>query len=164
MQSHTQNFNPVQNFSQAHAELFHTPYISRGAKNSYHLGMGIDVFDIRRANLVRLLKPRGAAARIADMIGSSASYLSTLKNQDLDDPNSRRMGDGMARRIEDAEGLEHGWMDISHESEDVEHVESVVVTASDEEELVKLLREKGEAYAFELLRKAFMEQENKKGD
>ncbi|MEN6081600.1 hypothetical protein [Chromobacterium piscinae] len=164
MQSPAQNFNSMQNFSQAYACLFRNEFISRDAKNSYHLGMGIDVFDIRRANLARLLEPRGSAARIAEKVGSSASYLSTLKTPDKKNPNSRRMGDDMARRIEEAEGLEYGWMDRSHDSEQVPAPEQVVITAQSEEELVKLLREKGEAYAFELLRKAFMEQENKKGD
>ncbi|MBX9348757.1 hypothetical protein K5M36_16845 [Chromobacterium vaccinii] len=164
MQSPAQNFNSAQNFSQAYANLFRTEFISRGAKNSYHSGMGIDVFDIRRANLARLLEPRGSAARIAEKVGSSASYLSTLKTLDKKNPNSRRMGDDMARRIEEAEGLEYGWMDRSHDAGQAEPAETVIVSASNEEELVKLLREKGEAYAFELLRKAFMEQENKKGD
>ncbi|VEB42952.1 Uncharacterised protein [Chromobacterium violaceum] len=99
-------------------------------------------------------------------MGSSASYLSTLKTLDKKNPNSRRMGDDMARRIEEAEGLEYGWMDRSHDTEQAPAPvpEQVVITAQSEDELVKLLREKGEAYAFELLRKAFMEQENKKGD
>ncbi|MBM2883940.1 hypothetical protein JFK97_06010 [Chromobacterium phragmitis] len=163
-----QNFNSMRNFLQAKPQLFRTPFISLHAKTSYHAGMSNDVFDIRRANLSRLLEPRGAAARIAAAVETSASYLSTLKNDDGSKPNSRRMGDDLARRIEEVEGLERGWMDRIH-SEHGGHErlqeDSITITAASEEELVKILRAKGEAYAFELLRKAFLHSEkNKKGD
>ncbi|MGY8624302.1 hypothetical protein [Chromobacterium violaceum] len=127
----------------------------------YHSGMGMDVFEIRRINLKSLAdSKRGETARIARLIEVEPNYLSQLKKGG----ERKRMGDVTARKIEAALGLEYGWMDRSHDSEHAPAPEQVVITAQSEEELVKLLREKGEAYAFELLRKAFMEQENKKGD
>ncbi|MGR2681571.1 hypothetical protein [Chromobacterium haemolyticum] len=123
--------------------------------------MGIDVFEIRRVNLISLVDgKRGETARVARLIEVEPNYLSQLKKGG----ERKRMGDITARKIETALGLEYGWMDRSHDIEYSVAPEQAVITAQSEEELVKLLREKGEAYAFELLRKAFMEQENKKGD
>lgn len=65
----------------------------------------MDVFAIRRRNLIELLSRRGAAARICARTGTAASYLSTLGS------GSRRLGDDLARRIESAEGLPFGWLD-----------------------------------------------------
>ncbi|MCD5326741.1 hypothetical protein ACFFU8_18250 [Chromobacterium piscinae] len=108
---HEQNFSNMQNFKQAEYINFCKPFISQIAKNSYHLMMDIDVNEIRRRNLKALLAPRGAAARIASATGSSESYLSTLKGK------SRQLGSDLARRIEQAEGLPHGWFDQLHEEE-----------------------------------------------
>ncbi|WP_155419278.1 hypothetical protein [Chromobacterium subtsugae] len=108
MHSHGQNFSSVQNISQAARAMLSSAFISQNAKTSYHSCMDMDVFAIRRQNLEQLLEPRGAAARIAEKTGSSASYLSTLKTAD------RRLGDELARRIEEAEGLPRGWFDQLH--------------------------------------------------
>lgn len=86
--------------------MFCGRFISHGAKSSYHAEMeNLDVFDIRRRKLAELLNQRGAAARISAKTGTAASYLSTVKNGD------RRLGDDLARRIEEAEGLDYGWLD-----------------------------------------------------
>lgn len=86
--------------------MFCGRFISHGAENSYHACMeNLDVFDIRRRKLAELLNQRGAAARISAKTGTAASYLSTVKNGD------RRLGDDLARRIEEAEGLDYGWLD-----------------------------------------------------
>lgn len=124
----------------------------------YHSGMSIDIFQIRLNNLLPFLEKRGETARLAKLIKVEPNYISRIK------AGKKRIGEDVARRLEDALGQEYGWMDRSHDSEHAPAPEQVVITAQSEEELVKLLREKGEAYAFELLRKAFMEQENKKGD
>ncbi|MCD0493851.1 hypothetical protein LQD23_16340 [Chromobacterium violaceum] len=111
MKSHGQNFSSQQNISQAMRAMFSCAFISPSAKTSYHPSMDIDIYEIRRQNLETLLRPRGAAARIAGKTGSSASYLSTVKTSD------RRLGDDLARRIEEAEGLPHGWLDQLHVKE-----------------------------------------------
>ncbi|WP_140411153.1 hypothetical protein [Chromobacterium violaceum] len=120
---HGQNFSNMQNFKQAKHINFCKPFISQIAKNSYHLMMDIDVHEIRRRNLRTLLAPRGAAARIANAAGSSESYLSTLKGK------SRQLGGELARRIEQAEGLPHGWLDQLHD-EETEAVSSPTVTSA----------------------------------
>ncbi|BBH11742.1 hypothetical protein ACUXVY_12710 [Chromobacterium haemolyticum] len=125
MQLHTRNFSSKQNISQAKRTLFSGVFISPLAKFSYHEPMDLDVFAIRRLNLEKLLAGRGAAARIAANTGSSASYISTLKSAD------RRMGDDIARRIEDSERLPHGWLDQIHSDSDEE--ETVIVAGSIDE-------------------------------
>ncbi|WP_145929202.1 hypothetical protein [Chromobacterium vaccinii] len=117
--------------------------------------------EFRRANLLALIEQYGTIRHLAEKVDVAPNHLSLVKN------HVRNMGDKLARRIEEAVGKPVGWMDLPHDGGDLDlaqDVASVTITAQSEEELVKLLREKGEAYAFELLRKAFMEQENKKGD
>ncbi|WP_440216253.1 helix-turn-helix domain-containing protein [Chromobacterium piscinae] len=118
-------------------------------------------YQVRRQNLISLMDAkRGEAARIAKLSGIEPNYLSRIK------AGKKNLGEELSRRIEKVLGLEPNWLDVDHSGKPTEATrpEKVVITAQSEEELVKLLREKGEAYAFELLRKAFMEQENKKGD
>jgi len=105
MQFHEQKFSTVRNIGEF---LFSSVHISQHAKDSYHGPMAMDVFEIRKNNLETLLAQRGKAAEIAGKVDSTPSYLSTIKN------GTRRMGDEMARRIEEAEGLEHGWLDRIH--------------------------------------------------
>jgi transcriptional regulator with XRE-family HTH domain len=124
-------------------------FISHGAKTSYHAGMeNLDVFDIRRRKLAELLNQRGAAARISAKTGTAASYLSTVKNGD------RRLGDELARRIEEAEGLDYGWLDRPDLTADVSannqnanapqsEQGSYYIQASSPEELAVKLAEKG---------------------
>ncbi|AOZ48817.1 hypothetical protein BKX93_01605 [Chromobacterium vaccinii] len=111
--------------------------------------------------MLALIEQYGTIRHLAEKVDVAPNHLSLVKN------HVRNMGDKLARRIEEAVGKPVGWMDLPHDGGDLDlaqDVASVTITAQSEEELVKLLREKGEAYAFELLRKAFMEQENKKGD
>lgn len=127
-----------------------------------HYASWMDVdFELRRQNLISLMESkRGEAARIARLASVEPNYLSRIK------AGKKNLGEELARRIERVLELENGWMDQSHSGEIHKQAgkEVIQISAPSEAELVKLLREKGEAYAFELLRKAFMEQENKKGD
>lgn len=108
----------------------------------------LDVFDIRRRKLAELLNQRGAAARISAKTGTAASYLSTVKNGD------RRLGDDLARRIEEAEGLDYGWLDRPDVTVDVPANEQSAnasqsgpggyyIQASSPEDLAVKLAEKG---------------------
>jgi hypothetical protein len=70
---------------------------------------------IRLLNLESLIKKQGSAAKIANLIGSSPTVLSVIRSDKHPDKN---MGGGMARRIEDALSLPHGWMDRLHDDEE----------------------------------------------
>lgn len=70
----------------------------------------MDIADIRFENLrmlvheIRKRNPRWKQRDVAAALGMSASYLSQLTG-------GKKMGDDVARKIEDARHLQHGWMD-----------------------------------------------------
>jgi len=72
--------------------------------------------EIRRENLEVAIKRLGTAARLAEAAGTSAAYLSQIRNRTPDSKSGtpKMMGDAMARRIEAALGEPEGWMDRSH--------------------------------------------------
>lgn len=73
----------------------------------------MDVHDIRRENLIDVIAKNwgGVSARLANAIGCKKTVISRL----ISDRHTRKnMGDNIARRIEAASNLPHGWMDISH--------------------------------------------------
>ncbi|AOZ48811.1 helix-turn-helix domain-containing protein [Chromobacterium vaccinii] len=72
------------------------------------LGELKDVYGIRRDNLMSILAIRGMAAKLASEVGTSPSYLSTVKS------GERRCGDEIARKIEVAAGLPNAWLDNNH--------------------------------------------------
>ncbi len=72
--------------------------------------MRMDISSIRRQNLLSLLK--GRSKRVcAELWGTSPSYVSQM----LSDKPTRNIGDDMARRVEAAELLPHGWLDQLHD-------------------------------------------------
>lgn len=74
---------------------------------------GMDIYAIRKANLLRLLRGRTKAA-CADKWDTSASTLSQITSRN---PN-RNLGDQLARKIEKAEGLPNGWLDVEQRGMD----------------------------------------------
>lgn len=80
----------------------------------------MDVYEIRKKNYGVLydqfrememregLPPRGALARFAAYCGTSAAFLSHVNN------GRKPIGAEVARQIERAFVLPHGWMDIHH--------------------------------------------------
>lgn len=74
----------------------------------------LDIYGIRRANLLALsdgLKQRQAGLREQDValaLDLGASHYSQLKGEKI-------MGDDVARKIEAARNLPHGWMDNLHD-------------------------------------------------
>lgn len=72
----------------------------------------MDVFEIRKRNLQHLIEQSSSAAAFARETGNNAAYISHV----LSSMVRARMGDDVARRIEAAKGLEHGWMDVLHTS------------------------------------------------
>jgi hypothetical protein len=72
--------------------------------------------EIRRENLELAIKRLGTAAKLAEAANTSPAYLSQIRNRTPDSKSGtpKMMGDVMARRIEQALGEPHGWMDKSH--------------------------------------------------
>ena len=68
---------------------------------------GMDIYSIRKANLLQLMRGRTKTA-CADKWDTSASTLSQITSKK---PN-RNLGDALARKIERAEGLPNGWLDV----------------------------------------------------
>lgn len=67
----------------------------------------MEIKDIRRANLMALLGRHDSIREFADKAGLAAAYVSQIKNQ----ADGRGMGSKTARKIEEALGLPHGYMD-----------------------------------------------------
>ncbi|WP_325435600.1 S24 family peptidase [Pseudomonas nitroreducens] len=77
------------------------------ANNCNPLPMNID--QIRRNNLL-LIQGKRSQSAVAELWGTSASTLSQITSKNA----KRNLGKPLARRIELAEGLPEGWMDIPH--------------------------------------------------
>jgi hypothetical protein len=65
----------------------------------------MDITEIRRANLARLVNQAGTQRKLAEQTDSDALHVSQMMT------GRRNMGDKVARRIEAKLGLPHGWMD-----------------------------------------------------
>lgn len=68
----------------------------------------MDINEIRKENLDKLLEKFSTIREFADVTGSAAAHISQMKN------GVRPMGTAVARRIESAMKLPRGWMDQSH--------------------------------------------------
>lgn len=77
----------------------------------YDLVMLDMIHSTRHRNLVTLLERRGEAMRLAKLIKVEPNYLSRIKS------GKKRIGEEIARRIEQALGLEYGWLDHQHETQ-----------------------------------------------
>lgn len=75
--------------------------------------------EIRRLNMLAATARVGNAAKLAGKVGTSAAYLSQIKNRTPDSKSGtpKTMGDDMARRIEAAIGEPAGWIDAAHADE-----------------------------------------------
>jgi len=67
--------------------------------------MKTTVKEIRKSNLKLLIKRVGTQRALAEICGLAPAHVSQMVT------NNRSMGDEVARRIEDALSLGHGWMD-----------------------------------------------------
>jgi len=81
------------------------------ALNSGNL-VGMDIYEIRKSNLIALIGKRRKGA-CADKWGMSAAHLSQI----LSDKTDKNLGDDVARRIEERDGLPRGWLDQLHSGE-----------------------------------------------
>lgn len=75
------------------------------------------VKDVRRANCRYIIDTRyqGVVSRLAKDCGMHSAQLARIFSPA---ETRREIGDGLARRIEKAIGLETGWMDQQHASSD----------------------------------------------
>lgn len=90
----------------------------------------MDIHHIRLVNLQQAIKKAGSQARLADMVGIKSAYISQIKNT----KHPTNMGNDVARRIESALGLPHGWMDVLHDNE------AMRVINEDDEAMLKLAK------------------------
>ncbi|WP_288357038.1 S24 family peptidase [uncultured Pseudomonas sp.] len=72
----------------------------------------MDIYQIRKANLIQLIGSQRKGA-CATRWGMSPAHLSQI----LSDKTEKNLGDDVARRIEQVESLQRGWMDTSHSSQ-----------------------------------------------
>ncbi|WP_444886728.1 hypothetical protein [Microbulbifer sp. JMSA008] len=76
----------------------------------------MDIKTIRRENARRIAKEVGGPAELARKLDMPNSGISQIIGK-----NPRRnIGDSIARRIEDAGGYQHGWLDTHHGTEQPE--------------------------------------------
>lgn len=80
----------------------------------------MDIFEIRKTNLIRLIGSRrkGACAEKWEM---APAHLSQV----LSNKTAKNLGEDVARRIEQKEGLPHGWLDALQTEEIAEMAEAV---------------------------------------
>ena len=71
----------------------------------------MNIHSIRKTNLLRLIGTQRKAS-CAERWGISPAHLSQILSQKTE----KNLGDEVARRIETAEGLAPGWMDVLQEN------------------------------------------------
>lgn len=69
-----------------------------------------DIYCIRRDNLILLSERYTSYSELKNILGISSSYLSELVSKDL----KKKISDNVARNIEAAAELPHGWLDNDH--------------------------------------------------
>lgn len=74
---------------------------------------GMDIYEIRKANLVTLIGTQRKSV-CADRWGMSPAHLSQI----LSAKTPKNMGDDVARRIESSQGLPRGWLDTIQSAPD----------------------------------------------
>lgn len=77
----------------------------------------MDVKDIRRINLLSMIRKEGTAKGLAARVNTAAAYISQI----LSSKTKAQVGSSLARRIEEAYNLPFGWMDVSHGQEIIVH-------------------------------------------
>lgn len=86
--------------------------ISRSANSE--LTIGVDIKQIRRANMLALIgTKKGAKAAFASKVGTDPAYISQI----LSEKTKADIGDKLARAIESTHELPYGWMDHEHQKD-----------------------------------------------
>jgi hypothetical protein len=94
----------------------------------------MDIKEIRRANMLKLVEHFGSLKRLAEATDTPAGYLSNIKIRARKGTKVRGMGDAVARRIESKLSLRVGWMDR-------EHISPSAVVFARQEKLKRLINE-----------------------
>jgi hypothetical protein len=76
----------------------------------------MDIKQIRRANMLALIEREPSKAAFARKVGTDPAYISQI----LSTKTKAEVGNDLARGIEAAYKLPHGWMDHEHASPDIE--------------------------------------------
>ena len=108
-----------------HRNLVHSDQESRPGVAGPRLDSPVDsgdaaglLFEVRRANLKRLIAEAKGVLRLAHVVGRSPSHISQISQRIAYRRNGkvmyRQMGDKVARHLEQATGKPHGWMDHDH--------------------------------------------------
>lgn len=94
--------------------------------------------EIRRENLVRVINAHfgGVAARLAEKLGVPLPQIARLTS---DAASRRNIGDSLARDIEQAVGLDRGWMDAPHDGGDDVYERFKSLSAKDRETIKTLI-------------------------
>ncbi|MFJ4397447.1 helix-turn-helix transcriptional regulator [Pseudomonas sp. NPDC089396] len=92
----------------------------------------MDIYEIRKHNLVKLIGSQRKGS-CAERWGMAPAHLSQI----LSDKTAKNLGDDVARRIEEVEGLPRGWFDSIPASDDLQPQVEAVDSKLSAAELVK---------------------------
>lgn len=87
----------------------------------------MDINDIRRENLLDLMKKFRTQQEFADRVDTATAYLSQIKKGTTPAGRQVKIGDELARKVEEKLGLQKGWLDRQHSREPLQNVEPVEV-------------------------------------
>lgn len=87
--------------------------ISRFTKTGFN--SRVDIKQIRRSNMLTLIEREKTRAAFARKVGTDPAYISQI----LSEKTKADVGNDLARGIEVAYGLPHGWMDREHGQADL---------------------------------------------
>jgi len=71
----------------------------------------MDIYEIRRINLLTLINELGSAVNVSEACDISPSYISQAKSSKSDTKN---IGNIIARKLEKGTNKPHGWLDTLH--------------------------------------------------
>lgn len=92
----------------------------------------MDIYEIRKHNLVKLIGSQRKGS-CAERWGMAPAHLSQI----LSDKTAKNLGDDVARRIEEVEGLPRGWFDSIPSSDEVQPLADAVNSKLSAADLVK---------------------------
>lgn len=75
----------------------------------------MNIKEIREKNMLVLAAEAGSIKELAKRAGTAENYLYQVRSN----TNKRRMGDRVARKLEQAMGKHYGWIDTNHETDSI---------------------------------------------
>ena len=93
--------------------------------------MDVNISDIRKLNLSKLIEEAGSATRLAKKAGTAPAYISQIMTgAPQKSGKAYVVGDKVARRLERAMNKPDGWMDREHLSADNDETPGATALAS----------------------------------